>query len=141
MNKKDIIIISAIVSVITVSFILFANKKGLNLGSVQQTGEYHSTTTTSTYGFSDLTVLKGEGGTLGSIVVTKAGTTEMNLYNATTSDITKRTGNIATSSLLLAHIPASPTVGTYVFDTIFTNGLLISVGQKSTLSTTTITYR
>ena len=77
-------------------------------------------------------------GALGSVVNFEATSGGFVLYDATTSDITKRA--LATTSLpVLAKFPAGVAVGTYVFDTIIKNGLLAVFTAPNASST--ITYR
>jgi hypothetical protein len=116
----------------------------LNTGSVGITGEYHATTTavSATYG----TTITGDGqikigqGTLGSVVITGADTGILNFYNATTSNVDLRTKNTASSTILMASIPASTAAGTYTFDVVFSDGLLLDV-VSGNIPTTTITWR
>jgi hypothetical protein len=108
------------------------------VGSVTQGNEYYSTSTP--VGGYTSALIKGGYGALGSVIVTTAGNQSYTLYNATTSNVTKRTGNKASSSIMLAQIPASLVAGTYTFDITFTDGLLIDV-TAGTLGTSTISYR
>lgn len=113
-------------------------------GSVAVSNDYIATTTAANTVFgasiSADKVIKTGYGALGSVVITGANTGVVNFYNATTSDVNLRTGNIASSSILIASIPASAAAGTYTFDAQFTAGLLINVVSGNT-PTTTITYR
>ncbi len=77
--------------------------------------------------------------TLGSVVITGAAAGVINIYDATTSNVNLRTGNVPTSTILKATFPASAAAGTYTFDTTVTNGLYVSI--LGTMPTTTITYR
>ena len=103
--------------------------------------EYFSTTTSPTTGNMDTTKqLTVKPGALGSVIITGA-SNGITIYDATTSDITKRQIGWATSSLpLLASIPNALTAGTYAFDTEVRFGILI-VGSGTRTGTTTITYR
>ncbi len=86
-------------------------------------------------------VLKTGSGVFGSVIVTVAGGGAMDFYDATTTDIIN--GNdqrLATTSLLLLHLPASPTVGTYEINTGFVDGLLVDYNAAATISSSTITY-
>ncbi len=76
--------------------------------------------------------------TLGSVIITGATTGVWNIYDATTSDVTKR--KLASSSLLVASFPASLATGTYTFDVRLNDGLFIDL-QSGSLPTTTITWR
>jgi len=142
----------AITYILTVSLIILAvfvavdmavDKIEMPVGSVNNGNEYNATSTAqnTVYGaFSANRAIKQSWGTLGSVVITGANTGIINFYNATTSDITARTGNTATSSLLIASIPASLAAGTYVFDLNFTDGLFLDL-VSGNMPTTTITYR
>jgi hypothetical protein len=106
--------------------------------SVTVGNEYQYATTTSGTGASVRTAKTGYG-SLAQVTITgkNAGITQ--IYDATTSDITKRTGQTATSSLLIAEIPSNAPEGTYTFDDVFTRGLLIVT--SGTPATSTISYR
>lgn len=108
-------------------------------GASIQIGEGYYATTTPVANPGIRTIKNGYG-MLGSVVVTGAnGAGGFQLYNATTSDVTKRTGAKATSSILIAEIATTTPAGTYVFDADFTDGLLIvATGLPAT---TTITYK
>lgn len=107
----------------------------ISVGSAIDGQTYESTTTPST---AAATALKSKGGVFGSVVISKTDTGTMAFYDATTSDITLR-NNIATSTLLVAFFPASPTVGTYVYDRTLNNGLLMVVTASA--ASTTVTWR
>ena len=108
------------------------------LGSIGD-GFGYNATTTSTGRFTADTVLKSTGGQLGSIVVTGAATGVIELYDATTTAITSRSAAFASSSILVASLPASTAAGTYTFDRELKYGLVISI--VGTMPTTTVTYR
>lgn len=114
------------------------------LASVAVSSEYQATTTAAStlYGNGITTdaVIKTGYGTLGSVVITGANTGIVNVYDATTTDVNKRTGNVATSTILIASLPASLVAGTYTFDVAFRTGLLIDLVSGS-MPTSTITYR
>lgn len=109
------------------------------LGSVQQGSEYHSTSTGSQYATPAQIAFTAEPGTLGSVVITGANTGIVDFYDATTTDVNKRTGQKPTSTIRVANIPASLAAGTYTFDVIFVNGLMMV--SSGLLPTTTITWR
>lgn len=114
------------------------------LGSVSVTSEYIATSTaqSSAYGAlitGDKYLVTGKG-TLGSVVILGANTGIINIYNATTSSILKRASTKATSTILIASIPASMAAGTYTFDVQFTDGLFIDL-VSGIMPTTTVTYR
>lgn len=112
------------------------------LGSVSQASEYIATSTAANtvYGatITGDTLIQTGPGTLGSVVITGANTGIINFYNATTTDATQRT--TATSTILLASIPASAAAGTYTFDVRYFDGLYVDI-VGGNMPTTTITYR
>jgi hypothetical protein len=107
------------------------------MGSISLGSSYKSTTTSSAV---VNPVIKTEGGTLGSVILAITGTAPLTIYDATTTDATKRTITATSSLRVLAYFGASPTVGTYTFDSEFYYGLLASWGS-GTIASTTITYR
>lgn len=135
-NIFKLLVILTCIAVI--SFFVF--KDSPNVGaSVIQGGEYKATSTKAYNGVSltNLTVLKSESGTLGSVVITGAtavGT--INLYDATTTDATKRT---KTATTTLITIPATTLANTYTYDISFYNGLIVEL--LGTVGTSTVTFR
>lgn len=120
------------------------------VGSVAITNDYLSTTTATAIVVSPAqwylvatssTDISSHNGTFGSFVQTAAGTAggNINIYDATTTNVNLRTGNLATSSMLLASLPTNAAVGTYTYDVQFKRGLMIII--DGTVGTTTLTYR
>lgn len=111
------------------------------VGSVETNSEYHATTTYS--GQPTLQYLDSGVGTLGSLVITKAGAaaTLNYLYDATTTNANLRTSNMSTTSIILAAWPGNLAAGTYTFDQIFYNGLLLELAPGSGIGSTTITFK
>lgn len=112
--------------------------------SVAVTNEYMATSTAASTLLgatisNDILIKTGQGA-LGSVVITGANTGIFSFYDATTTDVSKRTNNIATSSILIASFPASVAAGTYTFDVQYTNGLLLEL-TSGNIATSTITYR
>ncbi len=141
LNKQVIPILLLALAIAAVGVMTFINLLGYPRqadASVTRFAEYNGTTT-STGRFQPEQLIQSGAGTLGSIVITGAAAGTINIYDATTSDITKRTGNVATSSILVASMPVSAAAGTYTFDELLTNGLYVSV--IGTMPTTTITSR
>lgn len=140
---KQIILCSLIIGVLVfVGFQLIYTEQ-VNIASVSQGSGYNATSTAggAVYGaFTGDQLLKTGWGTLGSVVITGANTGIVNFYNATTSNVLARTKNIASSTILMASMPASLVAGTYVFDTVFTSGLLVEL-ESGIMPTTTITWR
>lgn len=144
MTNKILIGTYVAVLAILVFFLFFTYKTPDTYGSITQSQEYNATSTaaSSVYGatITGDAVIKSSRGSLGSVVITGANTGIVNLYDATTTDVNKRTGQKATSTILIASLPASLAAGTYVFDMVFTDGLLLDVVSGS-IATSTITYR
>jgi len=137
--------LAGVVAVIIVGGVFALNKdKEVNpTGSVSQANEYMATSTAANAVYGALTtdkLLKTGQGALGSVVITGANTGIMNFYNATTSNVLARTNNIATSTILMASIPASAAAGTYTFDVAFTTGLLLEL-ESGNMATATVTFR
>ena len=112
--------------------------------SVSETSEYMATTTAANSSYGAITTsraVKTGTGTFGSFVITGANTGIINFYDATTTNVSLRTGNAASSTILIASFPASVAAGTYTFDVRFTNGLLVSIEGTALAATSTITYR
>ena len=108
-------------------------------GSATFGNDYNATTTVRTTGVANLKnlqVLKLGYGSLGSVVITGAGTGTMYLYDATS---TTNAINTEWATTTLAIIPASSVANTYVFDVSFSKGLLIE--YAGAIATSTITFR
>ena len=138
---KQIILGTIVAFVLFVSAFVIGEKISqsntpLTVGSVSRFSEYTSTTTKTFNGTSLATpsVLVLGPGTLGSITITGANTGVINIYDGTSTVTNKQTGTTT-----LATIPASTVAGTYTFDSLFTNGLVIE--EIGLVPTSTITYR
>lgn len=140
-------IIAVAVLLIAVTFAMLVVQEPNNVrGSVGVGNQYQST---STPGVADMHNLcparpgmaSSTTGVLGSVNVLEANTSAFTIYDATTTDILKRHASQATSSIILAQFPASPTEASYHFDVEFKRGLLIDYAAAATVSTTTISYR
>lgn len=143
-SEKALLSIVALGIVVIIALMVIGkNEVAPSLGSVSQTGEYQSTTTDGSWNNGPFyRVAKTGQGTFGSVVITSATATVLNIYDATTTDITQRTGNLSTSTILLAKFGLSTAVGTYTFDSMFYRGLLIETTSGGGLiSSSTITYR
>ena len=104
---------------------------------------YQATSTAANALFGSQTVqtrIRTGPGIFGSVIITGANTGVVNIYDATTTDVNKRTGNTATSTILLASLPGSLVAGTYTFDVSFGTGLLVDVWSGS-MPTSTITWK
>lgn len=131
--------ISSIAVVALLAVIAFKPISSLenNLGSVSQSSEYHATTTG--YVATPNQVLQATPGTFGSVVISGANTGNLFFYDATTTNINLRTGQAATNSLYIGSIPANAAAGTYTFDEVVYNGLVMVISGNP--PTSTITYR
>jgi len=148
MSIKTYLQLTALLALVAIFLgVLFVNRPQTAIGSTIQGNDYSrlnlaggtafgATTTVSVLGKG---LVKTGQGSLGSVVITGANTGILNFYDATTSNVNKRTGNKATSTILLASIPASLAAGTYTFDIAFYTGLFVS--QKGTAPTSTVTFR
>lgn len=137
----------AAIGFLFLSFAIFLGWSNIQpvLGSTIQGNDYQATSTapSNVYGAQNATTqtIKSGQGALGSVIITGASTGVMNFYDATTTNINLRTGQKATSTILIASLPASLVAGTYIFDAEFTDGLTYDVFAAGALATTTITYR
>lgn len=131
-------LLSGVVFLAAFFLIVYSDNPQNASASVVQGNEY---TPTSTYAaVTPVRTLKTGSGSLAQVTITGANTGLMTLYDATTSNVTLRTGQTATSALsVLADFPASTATGTYTFDAVFNQGLLQS--GSGAVPTTTITYR
>ena len=143
LNYKNTIAVALLLIAVTFAMLVLQSPNDA-LGSIRSGDEYVATSTASNamYG-STITgdkLIKTGYGSLGSVVITGAGTGIWNIYNATTSNVLNRTGQPATSTILLASFPASVAAGTYVFDVTYTTGLLVEL-ESGIMATSTITYK
>jgi hypothetical protein len=141
MNNKLFVVVVALLLLVVSVFVF--GKKPTQLGSVTVGNEYYSTTTAATgpYVKTSTWSIKGGFGTLGQVVVLVAGSAggDIALYDATTTNVNLRTGQLATSSILIASIPSNLAAGTYTFDANFRWGL--TAVTTGTIGTTTILFR
>jgi hypothetical protein len=138
-NAITIIPIALIVLCIGV-FIGITKSNDSPLGSVITGQEYYATSTIHNAVVSTR-LIRGGWGSLGSVVVTGAGTSAFSLIDATSTDSISGDTRISTSSQLLATIPASLAAGTYTFDVTYNRGLLVYFDTVGTAPTSTITFR
>lgn len=116
-------------------------------GSAVIGNEYNATSTRNFDGtaLTNLTVLKSGGnacysGSLAQVTITGANTGIVRFWNATTTNVNLRTGNVSSSTIHLVDIPASAAANTYTFDLAFGCGLIYElVGGLA--PTSTITWR
>lgn len=143
--KQSLIIILLVAVLIGLVYTFAPTREAF--GSVEVGNQYQSTTTPAVADETNL-CLAGIGyassttGVLGSVNVVSSGAGTLSIYDATTTDSTKRTSSQATTSIRLVDFPASPTAGSYHFDIEFKRGLLVDYTTTgSGVSSTTISYR
>ncbi len=108
-----------------------------------EASDYMATSTAASNAYGAFTigrVIRKGSGSFGSVIITGANTGIVNIYDATTTDVTLRTGQTATSTILLASFPASTAAGTYTFDAVYKQGLYVDL-VAGNMPTTTITFR
>ena len=146
LNYKNTLALTLFLVVIGIFSIIW-QKPWQTFGSVAVGDYYQATTTPQVATGVNLCParsgnIQSTTGVLGSVNVLKSGAGILTILDATTTDVTKRLGNIATSSLILAEFPASPTAGSYHFDIEFKRGFLVDYTTTGTgVSSTTISYR
>ena len=133
------ILVGIVAIVIAIGLGYMAADGGSQLGGVTVGNEYNSTSTIHTAIIGNQLVREGWG-SLGSVTVTGAGTSGYSLYDATSTDFSTNPKR-ATSTALLATIPASLAAGTYTFDVTYTDGLFVYYDVVGTAPTSTITFR
>lgn len=143
-EKSFAMFISGALIVAICVIVLLLGRAMPGYASVAVSNEYMATSTAASTGYgatiTGSKLIRTGQGALGSIIITGAAAGVINFYDATTTDITKRTGNTATSTILIASIPASLAAGTYVFDVAYKTGLFFDL-PSGTMPTTTVTYR
>lgn len=142
-HYKIVLGIALVISAIVVLAVI-AQKPKTTEASARPGDEYQATSTapSSAYGatVTASTRIKAGYGALGSVIILGANTGVVNIYNATTSNVLARTGQKATSTILIASIPASAAAGTYTFDAEVTDGIYLDL-VSGNMPTSTITYR
>lgn len=133
MNKLYIVV-GLIVGIVVASFLVRGEKAD---ATVVQGNECNATSTRNYNGvaIANLTQIKKGSGAFCGVTITGAGAGQINFFDATTTDITKRTGNKATSSILIATFPVSATVGTYQFDSVVSDGVIVEIIGTTPTST------
>lgn len=143
LNYKNILATAFLLIAITLAMLVLQQPRNAG-ASIRVGDEYMATSTAANavYGaaITGDTLIKTGTGALGSVIITGANTGIINFYNATTSNVLARTGNPATSTILIASFPASAAAGTYTFDVTYTTGLLVEL-ESGLMATSTITWR
>lgn len=148
MRTKTLNIALVVVLAVMFGMLLVLIQKPWQLsGSVIQGNEYNATSTRNYEGtvLTNLTRLKNAGdncvaGSLAQVTITGANTGIIRFWDATTTDSTQRAAVYASSTLLIATIPASAAAGTYTFDATFDCGLIYEL-QGGLAPTSTIMWR
>lgn len=145
LNYKNVLAVALLLVAVTFAM-LVPPRPDKAFGSVPVGNQYQSTTTPAVATGTNLCparsgMASSTTGVLGAVNILKSGGGTLTVYDATTTDVTKR-ANMASSSLRLADFNASPTAGSYHFDTEFKYGLLIDYTDAGTgVSSTTVSYR
>ena len=126
-----------------VAFVLFQRTQEAG-ASVSQGSDYMSTSTApnTVHGatISDSKAIRVGSGSFGSVNILGVNTGVVNFYDATTTDVNKRTGQVSTSTILLASFPSNAATGTYQFDQEFSDGLYLELAS-GIIPTSSISYR
>lgn len=141
MNTKTFITLIGLVVVASIFLALSGSKTTVSVGGVSRGEQYQATTTDSTtWTLGTAKVVATGNGILGSVVVpVTSAVAGLSFYDATTTDVLKRTGNTATTTILLAKFPVT-TVGTYVFDVGYKTALLVE-STGTAIASSTVTYK
>ena len=145
MNIKEIIVSGIVLLLVIAGGVYLGNQASdnqtvpISLGNIGP-DPYMSTTTSTVAGqFAAQTLLKTGQGTLGSVIITGAGAGQILLLDATTTNINLRAASKATSTIRLLDIPPSAAAEAFPVDTVFVDGLTVSI--IGTQPTTTITWK
>lgn len=138
LTYKEYLSIAVILAVVGVLGVLW-QRPWQALGSIDfQGGGYYSTTTP--VNSTNILTLRPGPGILGSVIITGSNGGNFYLYDATTSNVNFRTGNKASTTIIMANIPAGASSTTYTYDTVFNDGLLL-VPSGTSIATSTITWK
>ena len=130
------IVIGLMFAGILALFTILTGDTQRTIGSIQDGQAYNSTTTEAwTPTANAVKLIKTGSGTLGSVIITNSTAGVIDLYDATTT-----VNGAIYGTTTLAKIGASLAAGTYTFDVVYHQGLLIDV-KGSNISSSTITYR
>jgi len=135
------IIAVAAATLVAVSYVTLSGLRTAGASTIQG-NEYQEINfaASNAYGASTTAgTIKTGYGSLGSVVITGAAAGVLNFYDATTTNSAKRDATQATSTLLVASLPASLAAGTYTFDVTFSRGLIVDI--IGTAPTSTVTFR
>lgn len=143
LTVKQILSVAVLFAVIG-AFILITERPWEADGSVAVGNGYQSTTTPQVAKGTNLCpagyTASSTHGILGTVNILKTGNETLVIYDATTTDITKR-NNMATSSLIIAAF-AGPLAVSYNFDATFKYGLLVDYETIGVgVASSTFTYR
>lgn len=132
--KKLYITLGLVLGLALASVFVFGGKAD---ATVVQGNECNATSTRNYNGtaLANWSVIKKGPGAFCGLTITGAAVGQVNFFDATTTDVTKRTGNKATSSILIATFPASAAAGTYQFDANVNDGVLYEVIGTAPTST------
>ena len=142
LNYKNILAVAFLLIAVTLAMLVLQNPNQAG-ASIRVGDEYMATSTAANnlYGatVTSSRVIKTGTGSLGSYVITGANTGIINFYDATTTNVNLRTGQPATSTILIASFPASVAAGTYTLDVEYRTALYIDL-ISGNMATGTVTY-
>ena len=143
LDYKNTLAVALLIAVIGVFSIIWQSPN-ISLGNVRVGDQLQSTTTPQVADLRNLCPARNGvspvTGMLGSVHILGSGTGQLAFIDATTSDITLRTGNVSTTSLILAWYPNITATSSVPFNVEFKNGLLVDY-TGTVVGTSTITYR
>lgn len=119
----------------------FAFNKPMTANADVTTADYSTTTNGTTWTTNVPKLIKTGPGTFSKVLITKSSNSEIYVYDATTTNVNLRTGNKATSTILLAQFGQGATSGTYNFNSQFGSGLTIEVISSVGIASSTITWQ
>jgi len=142
MRYKNILLVALLVFIFITIFFLIQQEPRVATGNVDPFSVLDSTTTPQVADLANLcsdTTGRPISGVFGSVHVLTSGTGSMVFYDATTTNVNLRTGNRATSTLILAEYREGFATTSNAFNSRFNHGLLID--YSAGVATSTITYR
>lgn len=146
MTKQNIYsfaLAGAIIMTFAFAVVMFSSQTAQ--GSVSVTDEYQATSTAQLAvwggGTAQIALIKSGTGSIGSVIFPVANIGTLSVYDATTTNASFRLASKATSTLLIAHFPATTPAGVYTLDVEYSDGLLYVWENGAAVSTSTITYR
>lgn len=146
MNKnilQNLSIIFLAIAIFFVGIVYLIKPISQALAGVSIANSYNATSTAASLSpFPTIAVLSNNPCEVGDFTVNEAGAAggHLDLYDATTTNVLARTGQKATSTILIASFPSNLAAGTYTLNASCKHGLLLWKNGTYT-ATSTIHYR